>query len=83
MFHFVAKSCLTLLGLPGSSVPGISQAKLQELTFPSPRDLLNPGIEPMSPALAGIVYTEPPGKLIKYFTWRKNWINFIFRLLVI
>ena len=41
---------------PGSSVPGISQAKLIELTFPSPGDLPNPGIEPVSPALAGRLF---------------------------
>ena len=34
-----------------------------ELPFPSPGDLPNPGIEPMSPALAGRFFTsEPPGK---------------------
>ena len=33
------------------------------LPFPSPGDHLNPGIEPMSPALAGRFFiTEPPGK---------------------
>ena len=33
------------------------------LPFPSPGDLPNPGIEPMSPALAGGFFTsEPPGK---------------------
>ena len=33
------------------------------LPFPSPRDLPDPGIEPMSPALAGRLFTtEPPGK---------------------
>ena len=33
------------------------------LTFPSPGDLLNPGIKPASPALAdGFFTTEPPGK---------------------
>ena len=32
--------------------------------FPSPEDLSNPGIEPMSPVLAGGFFTtEPPGKL--------------------
>ena len=36
------------------------------LPFPSPRDLLNPRIEPMSPALAGRFFTtEPPGKLCR------------------
>ena len=35
------------------------------LPFPSPGDLLNPGIEPESPALAGEFFTtEPPGKHI-------------------
>ena len=33
------------------------------LLFPSPEDFPNPGIEPMSPALAGGFFTtEPPGK---------------------
>ena len=33
--------------------------------FPSPRDLPNPGMEPMSPAMAGRFFTsEPPGKPI-------------------
>ena len=32
------------------------------LPFPSPGDLSDPGIEPKSPALAGLFYTtEPPG----------------------
>ena len=32
------------------------------LPFPPPRDLLNPGIEPTSPALAGGFFTTaPPG----------------------
>ena len=33
------------------------------LSFPSPEDLPNPGIEPRSPALAGRFFTTaPPGK---------------------
>ena len=33
------------------------------LPFPSPGDLSDPGIEPVSPALAGGFFTaEPPGK---------------------
>ena len=33
------------------------------LLFPSPGDLLDPGVEPASPALAGGFFTtEPPGK---------------------
>ena len=52
-------------GLPGSSVHGISQARILELSppFPPPENLPDPGIEPMSPALAGGFFTtEPPGK---------------------
>ena len=34
------------------------------LPFPSPGDLPDPGIDPVSPALAGGFFTtEPPGKL--------------------
>ena len=66
----VAKLYLTLLqpyglySLPGSSVHGILQARLLEwLPFPSPGYLPDPGIEPVSPALAGGFFTtEPPGK---------------------
>ena len=39
------------------------------LPFPSPGDLLNPGIEPMSPVLAGGFFTtEPPGKPVVVYT---------------
>ena len=39
-------------GLPGSSVHGILQARIQSgLLCPLPRDLPNPGTEPRSPAL--------------------------------
>ena len=49
---------------PGSSVHGISQARVLEwLPFPSPGNLPDPGIKPISPALAGgFLTTEPPGK---------------------
>ena len=49
---------------PGSSVRGISQARIwSELPFPPPGDLPDPGIEPSSPELAGGFFTtEPPGK---------------------
>ena len=49
---------------PGSSVHGISQTRiLGGLPFPSPGDLPDPGIEPMSPTLAGKFFTtEPQGK---------------------
>ena len=46
---------------PGSPVPGILQAKhWSGLSFPSPGDLPNPGIEPASlafPALAGGLFS--------------------------
>ena len=65
----VSKLCLTFCdpmdcSLSGSSVHGISQTRILEwLPFPSPGDLSQPGIEHMSPSLAGRFFiTEPPGK---------------------
>ena len=52
----VTKSCLTLCdpmdcSSPGSSVHGISQARIVEwVAISSSRDLPNPGIKPVSPA---------------------------------
>ena len=41
----------------------LRQEYLSGLPFPSPGDLLNLGIQPASPALAGRFFTtEPPGK---------------------
>ena len=64
----VTQSCPTLCNLmdrswPGSSVCGISQARVWSgLPFPSPGDLPDPGIKPGSPALTGGFFTtEPPG----------------------
>ena len=38
------------------------------LPFPSPGDLPNPGIKPMSPEFAGRFFTtEPPGKPSQFF----------------
>ena len=63
----VAKLCPTLCNPtdyspPGSSVRGILQARILECTAcPPPRDLPDPGIEPMSltsPALAGRFFTS-------------------------
>ena len=53
---------------PGSSVQGILQARILEwVAMPYPRDLPDPGIEPMSltsPAWqAGSLPPTPPGKL--------------------
>ena len=46
---------------PGSSVHGILQEYWSGLPFPSAEDLLNPGIEPGSPALqADSLPSEPP-----------------------
>ena len=45
----------------------LRQEHWSELPFPSPGDLLDPGIEPASPALAGRFFTaEPP--LAAYLT---------------
>ena len=51
-------------GPPGSSAHGIPQAKaLQWVGISSSRDLPDPGVELMSPALTGGFFTiEPPGK---------------------
>ena len=64
----LAQSCLTLCNpmnrsLPGSSVHGILQARILEWVFPSLGHLLDPGIEPGSPALqTDSLPSEPPGK---------------------
>ena len=54
---------------PGSSVHGISQARILEwVPFPLPGDLPDPGIEPVSPVSPVLAYgfftTEPPGKSV-------------------
>ena len=57
------QSCLTLCSpmdcsLPGSSIHGISQARMLEwVAISFPGDLPNPGIKPASPALAGRFFT--------------------------
>ena len=65
----VAQSCLSLCdpmdcSPPGSSVHGISQARIQEwVAIPSSRGLPNPGIKPKSPSLqVDSLPPEPPGK---------------------
>ena len=65
----VTQSCLALCGPtdrspPGSSLPGILQARrLEWAAMPSSRGLPDPGIEPRSPALqADSLPAEPPGK---------------------
>ena len=66
----VATLCPTVLGPHGlqvgkaslsSGFPGLDY--WSGLPFPSPGDLPNPGIPPVSPVLAGKFFTtEPPGK---------------------
>ena len=62
----VAQLCPTLCDPmnctpPGSSVPGVSQARYWSgLPFPSPGDLPDPGIEPKSPVLADGLFTAKP-----------------------
>ena len=57
--YLVAKLYLTHYNLvdwspPGSSVHGVSQVRILEwVPFPSSEELPNPGIKPVSPALAG------------------------------
>ena len=65
----VTKLCLTLVtpwtvARQGALAMGFPrQEHWSGLLFPSPRDLPNPGIEPLSPVLAGRFFTtEPPEK---------------------
>ena len=69
----VAQSCLTLCNimdysLPGSSVHGISLARILEwVVTPSLGDLSDPGIEHGSPALqADSLLSYPQGNIITY-----------------
>jgi len=64
-------SLLCPWNFPGKNTTGRS-------SFPSPGDLPNPGIEPMSPAVAAVFFTvEPPGKpqisVLKNDSERKHW----------
>ena len=88
----IAKSCPTLYdptdySPPASSVHGIfpRQEYWSGLPFPTPGDLPNPGIEPVSPkapALAGRFFTtEPPGKPMLYI-WTYIYISVSTHLLV-
>ena len=81
----VGKLCPTLFvncSLPSASVHGIPRQEYWSgLPFPSPGDLPNPGVEPVSrasPALSGGFFTtEPPGKPKLESNLFKNliWIN--------
>ena len=49
--------------LPGFSLHGISQEEYwARLSFPSPEDIPDPAIKPVSPLLADRLFTESPGK---------------------
>ena len=69
-------SCVPLFGTPWSVIhqsPLSMEFSRQECwrgsPFPSPRDLPDPGIKPMSPALAdGFFTTEPPRKSLYLFS---------------
>ena len=53
----------TVAGPAPLSMRFSQQEYWSELLYPSPGDLSDPGTEPMSPALAGRVFTtESPGK---------------------
>ena len=69
----VAQSCPTLCDPVDYSLPGPlsmgfpKQECWSGLPLPSPGDLPDPGIESMSPVLAGRFFTtKPPGKLQMY-----------------
>ena len=58
--------------LPGSSAHGILQARILEgvsISFPSPGDLPNPGMEPASPALAGGFFTTSTTREAHIYIW--------------
>ena len=52
---------------PHLSIRFLRQEYWRGLLFPCLRDLPDPGIEPESPALAGVFFTtEPPGSIYVY-----------------
>ena len=62
---------------PGSSVHRISQEYWSGLPFPAPGYLLDPEMEPRSPALAGRFFTtEPPGS--SGFCHTATWISHMY-----
>ena len=70
----VAQSCLTLCDPTDYTALGILQARrLEWVAFPFSRGLLNPGIEPRSPALqADSLPVEPPGKPNNFIEMRRS-----------
>ena len=81
----VSKSCRTLcnpmncIAFQASlSMEFSRQEYWSGLTFLSSGDLANPGVKPMSPALAGGVFTaEPTGKSLVGYFFHKKWNNAI------
>ena len=69
--YVLAWSCLTLydpMDQAPLSMGFFRQEYWNGLPFPPPGDLPNPGIGPVSPALAGRFFTtEPPGKPSMWF----------------
>ena len=62
---------------PGSSVHGMSQARILE--YAPPGDLPDPGTDPTSPALAGGFFTaEPPRKTYGLITRLNFLLYFLF-----
>ena len=83
----VAKWCPTLYdlmdcGLPGFSVLGFPrQEYCSGLPFPSPGDLPDPAIKPVTPVVAGIFFTtESPGKPHIYYSLPLNIWFFVYLL---
>ena len=55
----MSNSCKPMdCSLPGTSVHGVSQEYWSGLPFPSPGDLPDPGIKPLSPALQVDFFTD-------------------------
>ena len=79
-------SCVSLFATPrtaafqGSLSMGFSRQEYWSgLPFPSPGDLPDPGIEPMSAALAGGFFTtEPPGKPAYIYIYTNIQYNHIY-----
>ena len=63
----VVQSCLTLCDPMDYAVHGILQARIQ--SFPSPRDLPNPGIEPRSLNCGWILYQLSHKGSLKILEW--------------
>jgi len=63
--------------LPGFTVAGFPRQEYWSgLPFPPPGDLLDPGIEPVSPASSGRFFpTRPPGKPKSKITRQMQSIN--------